>query len=176
MATSASKAAPKSGPKAVASPDAGDAAASATKFRILLLVVLGVFLLIGAGGAWYFLGNGGHNAQGSAKHEAPKPPVFMTMEMFTVNLQTEDTQQFLQVSMTLQVANDAQADLIKLHMPQVRNRLLLLLSSKKSSEILNVEGKKKLAADIIAQLKLPFTPQGPAPEVLDVFFTSFVVQ
>ncbi|MGH8807319.1 MAG: flagellar basal body-associated protein FliL [Noviherbaspirillum sp.] len=176
MATSAPKAAPKSGPKAVPSPEAGDTAASPNRFRIILLVILGVVLLAGAGGAWYFFGYAGNGEQGAAKQEAPKPPVFMTMEMFTVNLQSEDIQQFLQVAMTVQVANEAQTDLIKLHMPQVRNRLLLLLSSKKPSEILSVEGKKKLTAEIIAQLKQPFTPKGPGPEVVDVFFTSFVVQ
>jgi flagellar FliL protein len=61
-------------------------------------------------------------------------------------------------------------------MPQVRNRLLLLLSSKKASEILSVEGKKTLSNEIVAQIKQPFVAQGPQQSVSDVFFTSFVVQ
>jgi flagellar protein FliL len=65
---------------------------------------------------------------------------------------------------------------IKTTMPHVRNRLLLLLSSKKAGEILSMEGKKKLSAEIVEQIRQPFTPQGPSPEVSNVFFTSFVVQ
>ncbi|WP_242489795.1 flagellar basal body-associated protein FliL [Noviherbaspirillum cavernae] len=148
----------------------------------MILIVVGAILLTlaAAGGAWFFLGANQNNAPGSPS-TAPravdnKPPVFMTMETFTVNLQTEDMAQFLQIGMTMQVADQATADLIKLNMPQVRNRLLLLLSSKKASEILTIDGKKKLAADIIEQAKQPFSPQGAKPEVTDVFFTSFVVQ
>ena len=37
----------------------------------------------------------------------------------------------------------AAADLIKLHMPEVRNRVLLLLSSKAASQIAAVDGKKE---------------------------------
>ena len=176
MATSASKAAPQTGPKAVPAP--GDAPPpSKLNKKILALAIVVLLAIIGGGGAWFYhSGFAMSNPAAQAAPQAPKPPVFMTLETFTVNLQGEEVQQFLQVSMTLQVTNDAQVDLIKMHMPQARNRLLLLLSSKKSSEILSVEGKKKLAADIVTQLKQPFTPQGPQPGVTDVFFTSFVVQ
>jgi flagellar FliL protein len=61
-------------------------------------------------------------------------------------------------------------------MPLVRSRLLLLLSSKKASELSTVEGKKKLADEIIAQVKQPFTPQGGSTAISGVFFTSFVIQ
>lgn len=178
MATSAPKAAK---PGAKPAQDAGAEQAAPPKSRKKLFIILGAALLLGAGGAggaWYFMGSGASDSA-KAKAEAPKPvapPVFMTLETFTVNLQSEDMQQFLQVNLTLQVANDAQVELIKTNMPQVRNRLLLLLSSKKAAEILTVEGKKKLSGEIVAQMKQPFTPGGPSPEVSDVYFTSFVVQ
>lgn len=171
MATSASKAAPQSG--------AGDTPAAANKFRKLITIILAALLLAGAGGggAWYFLKSASGGAgPGAQQSEPARPPVFMALETFTVNLQAEDVQQFLQVNMTLQVANDTQIDLLKLHMPHVRNRLLLLLSNKKPSEILSADGKKKLSAEIIELLKQPFTPQGPSPQITDVLFTSFVVQ
>ena len=44
--------------------------------------------------------------------------------------------------MTLQVPDEEQANLLKLNMPQVRSRLLMLLSSKDTAEILTSEGKK----------------------------------
>jgi flagellar FliL protein len=172
MAT-ASKAAPKNAPAAES--------AEPKKSKNILFIIVAVVLVLAAGGAgaMYFLTQGKLGAAplaAAAKPMASKPPVFMSLETFTVNLQFDEAQQFLQANLTLQVGDQSQIDVIKLHMPQVRNRLLLLLSSKKASEILTVEGKKKLASEIIDTMREPFTPDGPKQDVTDVFFTSFVVQ
>ncbi len=172
--------APKAVPKApLKSAPAEPPAAAAPKKsgKKLMLIVLILVILLGAGGglAWYFLGN---KASGStpAKVEA-KPPVFVVLEPFTVNLQPEDNgDQYLQVAFSLQVADQKDVDIIKQYLPQVRSRLLLLLSGKTASEILTIEGKKALSDEIVAQVKLPFVP-GTAPQnVTNVFFTSFVIQ
>ena len=98
------------------------------------------------------------------------------MEPFTVNLQSENGDQFLQVTLTLQVPDAVQEELLKSFMPQIRSRLLFLLSSKKAAEISSVEGKKKLSEEIITTVNQPFTPKGQPQTVSDVFFTSFVIQ
>jgi flagellar FliL protein len=181
MATSASKTAPKVVPKVVApAADLKDEAPAVKKPKKKRIVIaLAVLFLLGAGGggAWYFMGGDeGATSSAESKPVAPKPPVFVILDQFTVNLQAETSDQFLQVSMTLQVTDQSQEDIIKQYMPQVRNRLLLLLSSKKASDILSIEGKKKLSEEIIAQVKLPFTPKAPPQGVTGVFFTSFVIQ
>jgi len=61
-------------------------------------------------------------------------------------------------------------------MPRVRSRLLSLLSSKQAEELASTEDKKKLAQEILAQVKLPFDPKGKPQQVDDVLFTSFVIQ
>ncbi|MFJ7566496.1 flagellar basal body-associated protein FliL [Herminiimonas sp. NPDC097707] len=147
------------------------------KSRILIIVLALLIILAGGGaGAWYFLDQKATVQPAKAAHVEAKPPVFLPMEAFTVNLLAENGEQFLQTSFTLQVLDQAQVDLIKLYMPHVRSRILLLLSSKKASEILTVEGKTKLAEEIINIFKQPFTPQGPTVKVSSVLFTSFVVQ
>ncbi|MBC7503258.1 MAG: flagellar basal body-associated protein FliL [Herminiimonas sp.] len=169
--------APKSVPKIVPTPEA---AAAPVKSKKKLFLIIGILLLVlggGGGAAWYFLGHSAAPAaHAPAKPQPGKPPVFMVLDAFTVNLQPETGEQFLQIAFTLQVADQAQVDLLKLYMPQVRSRLLLLLSSKKPSEISTVDGKKILATDIIAALKQPFSAGGVPQSVSDVFFTSFVIQ
>jgi len=175
MATSS----PRSAPRAVPKPAAEAAPAEAPrKSRTMLYVLLLVSLVAVLGiafAAWaYFRPAAKPDAP---VREAPKPPVFIVVEPFTVNLMPSDTgEQYLQVALTLQVADQAQVDRIKLYMPQVRSRLLMLLSSKKASEISSVEGKKKLSEEIIAQVAQPFLPDGDPQQVSDVFFTSFVIQ
>jgi len=164
----------KAAPKAASADEA-----KPKKSKILIIVLALVILLAGGGaGAWYFM-NQKATAPASApkKHaEEAKPPVFLPIEAFTVNLQAENGEQFLQTTLTLQVADQAQVELIKLYMPHVCSRMLLLLSGKKASEILSAEGKNKLSEEILAIFKQPFTPQGPTIKVSSVLFTSFVVQ
>lgn len=178
--------APKSVPKAVpkagaqAEPPVEAPVVKKSKKKLFLLIGAVLVLLGGGGGAtWYFVGGEPAKPGDPAKaHKAEpaKAPVFLVMDPFTVNLTTEGGEQFLQVSFTLQVDDNEQAETIKLYMPQVRSRLLLLLSSKRASEISSVDGKKKLSDEIIAQVKMPFTPKGPPQGVSNVFFTSFVIQ
>ena len=111
-----------------------------------------------------------------AKQEPPKPPVFVSLETFTVNLQPDPAEQFLQVDLTLQLPDEEQAKIVQQHMPEVRNRLLMLLTSKKSSEITTIDGKKQLGREISAQLDQPFTAGVKLQQAPGVFFTSFVIQ
>ncbi|MCB5183768.1 flagellar basal body-associated protein FliL [Methylobacillus gramineus] len=147
--------------------------------KIIILAVVGVLLLsaIGGGAAWYFgQHSGGHDAKPKEEKKVAQDPVFLTLETFTVNLQPDPDEQYLQTDISVQVEDAAQADLIKLHMPSVRSRILILLSSKKSSEVLSVEGKKALTKEIIAQLAEPFVAGEKPQAVKAVFFTSFVIQ
>jgi flagellar FliL protein len=171
--------APKAVPKLAPKPDeaVAEAPVKKKKSKLKLLLIILVILLAGGGGAAYMLlGKKAKAPNEEAKHEAAKPPVFVVMEPFTVNLQQEGSEQFLQIALTMQVADEKAMEEIKVYMPQVRSRLLLLLSSKKASEINTAEGKKKLADEIAAQLRLPFVAGGEAQKINNVFFTSFVIQ
>src|ERR1017187_1246856 len=120
------------------------AAAAKPKSKRLLLIIVGVLILAAAGGAgWFFMKSGKHDEPKSAAAEAP---TFLVLEPFTVNLQHEEgSDQFLQISITLKVAGTEMADSIRQHMPEVRSRLLFLLSSKRASDLIPIEGKKKLS-------------------------------
>jgi flagellar FliL protein len=168
--------APKAAPKVVPIAENAEAPAPKNSKKKLFIIVAVLLLAIGGGGAWYFVSSG-DKAPAAAQHEPPKPPVFLALDQFTVNLQSAGgTDQFLQVAFTLQLANQEEVELFKTYMPLVRSRLLLLLSSKKAEEITGVDGKKKLSEEIIAQVKQPFVPQGKPQAVNGVFFTSFVIQ
>ena len=147
------------------------------KSRKKLFMVTAVVLLLaaaGGGGFWYF--NQAAATPAQAKQEPPKPPVFVSLETFTVNLQPDPAEQFLQVDLTLQLPDEEQAKIVQQHMPEVRNRLLMLLTSKKSSEITTIDGKKQLGREISAQLDQPFTAGVKLQQAPGDYFTSFVIQ
>jgi flagellar FliL protein len=150
----------------------------APKSKKKLFIIIGVAVaLLGTGGAaaWHFMAP--HDAsKKEAEHKPALPPVFLNIERFTVNLQPDGSEQYLQAEIVVQVKNEETVELLKLHMPQVRSRLLMLLSSKTAEDISTMEGKNKLLGDMVVQLKLPFS-KGEKPQEIDsVLFTDFVIQ
>jgi flagellar FliL protein len=164
-------------PAAPAESDEAAEAAPARKSKKKLFIVIGILaVLLGGGGAGvWLLTRGGDDKAGKDAHAEPaKAPIFLALETFTVNLQESD--QYLQIDITLQVSDPQQIDSIKLHMPRIRNRLLSLLSSKYADELATAEDKKMLAQEILAKVSQPFDPKGKPQKVDDVLFTSFVIQ
>lgn len=182
MATSAPKTAPKATSRnpATEAPEGDAPKPKKSRKKLIFILVITLVLLGGIGGGawWYFMGDDEDVESVDKKVKADKaaPPVFVALEQFTVNLQPEAGEHFLQIAMTLQVASKEDVDLIKLYMPQIRSRILLLLTSKKASEISTLAGKNKLSDEIMAQVNQPLTPQGKPQTVSNVFFTSFVIQ
>jgi flagellar FliL protein len=171
-----------------ADPKAEAAAAPAAGGKSKLFIMIGAAVLVlglGGGAGWYFLHGSAEGAEPAKKEHGTSskkkkkdehPPEYLAIEPFTVNLQPENGDQYLQVAFTLQVDGAEQAEVIKTNMAKVRSRVLLLLSGKKASEINTVEGKQQLAGEILAVVKQPFAEHGEEQEVSDVLFTSFIIQ
>ncbi|MEW6119181.1 MAG: flagellar basal body-associated protein FliL [Pseudomonadota bacterium] len=155
--------------------EAAPAEAAPKKSKKLLFIIVGLVVLLAGGGAgaWFMLKPGG-DAHAEKKEEPPKVPIFMPLETFTVNL--VGGEQYLQTDITLQLYDQAQVDLLKLHMPRIRSRLLTLLSSQNAETLQTEEDKKKLAQAILAAVNDPVEPKGKPQEAVDVLFTSFVIQ
>lgn len=158
-------------------PAGAEEAAPASKKKLIIIIAAVLLLAGGGGAAWFFTHQSSDHKKEEVKHEEPAhAPVFVSLETFTVNLQPDPDEKFLQLEISLQVAKPEEAELLKGQMPAVRNRLLMLLTSKHASEISTSEGKKQLTDEIIAELKKPFSKDAKPQEILGVFFTSFVIQ
>ncbi len=176
----------KANPKTKADPKADAAPASGSKKKLMIMAIAGVLVLGGGAGAGWFFLHGSGDAEAAHADEAPKKKKkkekshakaeYIPVESFTVNLQPENGDQYLQIQFTLQVDGPEQVTVIKDNMAKVRSRVLLLLSGKKPSEINTVDGKQQLAAEIKAVVQQPFEEGGNEQDVSDVLFTSFIIQ
>ncbi len=157
--------------------------------RKLVIIATAVAILLAAiaGAAWRFaqsgeaeppVAKGKSAAKGKEKdvEKEKKHSVFMSLETFTVNLQEENGEHYLQTSIVLEVADEKTADLIKAQMPVIRSKMLLLLSSKRPSEIKSPEGKEKLAADIVNEARKYLNVKSPELALINVLFNAFVIQ
>ena len=165
---------------------AEETAAPKRKSRLFLIIGLVVLLLVaigGGGAAWFFLrapapgaAPGTPGAVADAKHADTKPPVFVTLEPFTVNLQQENGDHYLQAGIVFQVADQKAVDAMKTYMPVIRNRILLLLSSKTPGDIASLDGKKKLVTELVAAARESVPGATPERGIDGAFLSSFVVQ
>jgi len=61
-------------------------------------------------------------------------------------------------------------------MPDIRNRILMLLSSKKASDINSIVGKQQLSQQIAEEIKKAVKDEDFITDIVEVLFTSFVIQ
>jgi flagellar FliL protein len=144
------------------------------KSRKLLFACIALLMLGAAGGGtWYWL----HQKPVEAKHVEKKPPVFVTLEPFTVNLLQEAGDHYLQVGIVYQVDSDKTVEAMKTYMPIIRNHILLLLSGKHPSELALVDGKQKLVAELVLAARESLPENASEERGVDgAFLSSFVIQ
>jgi flagellar protein FliL len=120
-----------------------------------------------------------------AQIDLSKPPVFVQLDTFTVNLAREETDHYLQAVIVLRVADSKVGGQLSGFMPAIRHAINLLLSSKTPSQINTIEGREQLAFEALEKINevLGFPPPrdnrpGGAPwgPVQAVLFNSFIIQ
>lgn len=151
-----------------------------SKKLLWIMIVLVLLSSAGAAAAIYMVMDqrGGVTTEGEMQQTMERQsPIFMRIEPFTVNLADDrHGSRLLYTGVTLRVGNDLTRQILEEHMPQVRSRLLMLLSGKQASELTSPEGKEELAQAIISQLNVPLTDNQPPLDLREVLFTDFIVQ
>jgi flagellar FliL protein len=161
---------------------APEAAAPKSKKKLLIIIIVAVLALalVGGGAAFFLLGKK-PDAEQKAEHdgdaaeeEDAHPPVYEKLETFTVNL--ADGESFLQLEMSLMVADAKVQEKIKMHLPEVRDSLLRLLSSKSAEELATPEGKDKLSSEVQGQVNEILGIKKASKGVKKVLFNAFIIQ
>ena len=155
-----------------------DAPKGKSKFVLILVAVLALAAGGGGGAAWFFHqkastadGKEGGETKG-AKKESGKPPVFSTLDAFTVNLVGGD--HVMQLGVVLQLKDEETAEKVKIFLPQIRNGILLTLSAKNADELQAAEGKKKLVEEILKDTREPLHEEGE--NVQAILLGSMLIQ
>lgn len=142
---------------------------------IIMSLIAVIAIGAGVGGTWFFM-------QGQQEDEyepaRPKkiPTAFKELDIFTVNLQPEDRSQYLQLGLTVKIRDTDVAQEIDRQMPEIRNRILLLLTSKTANDISTLVGKQLLSSELAEEIRKSLDSETLREEILEVLFTSFVIQ
>lgn len=153
------------------------------KRKLLVLIVAGVLVLTGAGGAGlFFSGILSGEAQDNAADEATAlpstaPPIYFSLDpAITVNFQRGQRTRFLQVSISVMAREQEAIEHLQRHMPVVRNNLNLLFSSQDYEVVSTREGKEALRQAALTEIRNILAERAGEPGVEEVYFTGFVMQ
>lgn len=193
---------------------AGDAPAKKGSKKLIIIIAAVVLLLVAGGGAALFLMKKNAAAEGDEaeadgahapaaahapapkprKHDAAHPPTYVALDPFVVNLADRDSERYAQIGMTLEVDDPKFAEEMKGYMPAIRNAVLMILAHKTSTELLEREGKEKLAEEVMREAVRPMGIEIDADEpeeaggkkkrrrapvynpVQQVHFSAFIIQ
>lgn len=141
--------------------ESAEAPAAKPKKKMMLIIIVAVLVLaIGGGAAFFLLGRSKHAEEGeeavaAAEPKDKAPPTFLAIENMVVNLADPGGDRFAQVGVTLELLDKKAEEKVKAYMPSIRNSILLLISQRTSEELLQREGKEKLANDILVEVSRP---------------------
>jgi flagellar protein FliL len=155
--------------EAAATPE-NSAPAAGKKSKSMLFVGIAILaLLLGAGGAWFMLkgkpsAQDDEHARQKARAKAELEHVFLPLDAFVVNLQPAGSEQYLQTEITLRLADLNVSELAKKRMPEIRNRVLMLLSTKTAQVLTTPNGKAALAEAIRREISAVIDPTAARAE------------
>ncbi len=94
------------------------------------------------------------------------------LETFLVNLADRGGKRYLKTKISLELSSELAVEEATARMPQLRDGILLLLSSKSMEEIQGIEGKIALRSELVMRVN-QILKQG---KVRNLYFTEFVIQ
>src|SRR5262249_46552623 len=122
-----------------------------------LLVLVGLLVVVGGGAAAWFLGYAGHTAKADAKEEAvkevePEVGALHALEPFIANLADEDGKGYLKATLQVEFFAARVPEDFNARLPQMRDLLLTLFTSKTFAEVRTPQGKAVLRDEIINRM------------------------
>ena len=188
--------------------DAEEQTPNKKKKLILIIVGVVVLALIGAGALFFLMKNDAaatdeeegdeppaktEKARKAKDHEDDAPPVFVKLDAFTVKLQSDGQEAYLQAMPELRVLDAQLGEKIKQYMPEIRHKILLILAGKTAADVTTPQGVQKLSNEMRVTINAIIEPPparkkasrpatepgdlaGPDEPVQAVLFTSFIVQ
>lgn len=143
---------------------------------VIVLVVLLALAGMAAGAGYYFFGHSEPKAAAKMVTPPPADPIYVALQPFTVNLQTNDRFRMLHTVVTLQVMDIKSQELVTKYLPLVHGRVRSVLSNRESDLLRTDADTVKLAAEIMAVLNKPFAPNLPVATISKVELFPFMMQ
>ena len=151
------------------------------KLKLILVIVAAVLLAIGlsVGAAWYFMHSAKSTPEVAPEAASNLKPVAIYEPMapvFVANFNQNGRQRYMQVSITLLARNQADLDALKVHMPVIRNNLVMLFSAQSFDALATPVGQEMLRQKVTASVQEVSQKELGKVAIEQVLFTNYVLQ
>ncbi len=136
------------------------------QFQSLLALLLALLMLCSP-----MTGCKGQEADGRQAATADFGQIF-DLDTFVVNLGDQGGKRYLKTKIALEYGSEAVGREMTTRLPQLRDMILLLLSSKTLDQIQDIDGKIALRNELMARINQTLQ-QG---HIKNLYFTEFVIQ
>jgi flagellar FliL protein len=153
------------------------------KLIVLALVVLLLVVGLSVGATWLLLSKRDHGKDDKVEDKTEQaaavrqPAIYQDLApAFVVNFNVNGRQRYMQVSVSLMARDQAALDALNVHVPVIRNELVMLFSSQDFSSLTTPVGKEMLRQQATAKVQALAQKETGKPVVEQVLFTNFVLQ
>lgn len=113
----------------------------------------------------------------SEEEDVVMPAVYLPIDpAFVVNFASQGKARFLQISVEVMTREAEVPEQVKLHMPAIRNNLVLLFSAQTFDSVSTLEGKEVLREEALEVIQEILEEETGDVGIEAVYFTSFVMQ
>lgn len=150
--------------------------------KLISVIALLMLTACGAGGYWYYThqaaaSTGAHDKAAEGKAVGKGPAIYLPMQpAFVVNLEDTEAMRYMQVDLEVMARNPKAIEDAKMHMPRIRNSLLLLFGQQHAFDLSSRAGKEALQSKALAEIQRVLKEETGSPGIEAVYFSSFVIQ
>ncbi|MFJ4383688.1 flagellar basal body-associated protein FliL [Pseudomonas sp. NPDC089407] len=151
------------------------------KLKLIIMAVVGLLLAIGlsVGATWFIMHKGepAPAAEAAASNAKPAAIYVPLTPAFVVNFNQNGRQRYMQVSIAMQARNQADLDALKVHMPVIRNNLVMMFSGQGFDTLASSPvGQEMLRQKATAVVQEVAQKELGKPVIDQLLFTNFVLQ
>ena len=132
------------------------------KFRFIVIAAL--------------LGFGPAQANGTNVLEAGSSDYVSLGEPLVLNLDGGNKLSFLQISADVLVTDSDAKHAVKLHVPAIRHKLIMLLSERKTADIKSPAKREEIRRQVTSEVQQLIAALSDDAEISEVLFSSILVQ
>lgn len=110
----------------------------------------------------------------AAAATSPYPGYMAVEPPLIINLASP--RRYLRLSVQFYIETQSDADLVTLHMPRLRDRMITLLGGRDGEQLMSAEARDQLRIELLENLRKVMMEQTGRPAISALYFTDFIVQ
>lgn len=144
----------------------------AAGFIFLVMISIGILSFLNIISIGIPFPKKGHSSESEKKQEPVKIGFLYTMDPIIVNLADHDVPRYLKIRIEIEGRTPKAEEEVDRRLPQIRDAIITILSSKTFKDIYDREGKVRLKKEIVQRANQLLGED----KIKEVYFTEFVMQ